>query len=304
VPTASSQTDPFRAAYSIPVAGGPMYVARAGPPPSEASHVVVALHGITASHVTWRAVARELVARTDMCLLAPDLRGRGRSADLPAPPRFADHGADVIAALERLGVPRALLIGHSMGAYIAAGMAADHPGRVSGLVLVDAGLPVPLQEGTDPDELLEAILGPALARLRMTFASVEDYVAFWHAHPAFANGWNDDTEAYVRADLGGEPGDLHSVTSEAAVRLDSSSLLLDDQARTALERVHAPVTLLRAQRGLMNDDRVMIPDDLLAPLLADRGDIVAELVEDTNHYTIVMGSGAPRVVDAILQMLN
>ena len=296
--------DPFRAAYTVPVTGGRMYVARAGPPPSAVKNVVVAVHGITASHVTWRATARELLQRSDACLLAPDLRGRGRSAALPAPENFGTHSDDILALLDRLGVERAVLAGHSMGAYIAAGVAADHPDRVSGIVLVDSGLPVALQEGTDPDELLEATLGPALARLRMTFESVDRYVAFWHAHPAFTHGWNDDLEAYVRADLGGEPGNLRSVTSEAAVRLDSSSLLLDDYARSALERVHSRIELLRAERGLLDDERVMVPDSLLDPFLAEHPEIHTQYVAGTNHYTIVMGSGAPRVVEAMVRCFD
>jgi lipase len=295
--------DPFRAAFTVPVDGGRLFVARAGPPPAGSPQVVVAIHGITASHETWRAMARAIRRRTDACVLAPDLRGRGRSAALPPPPSFATHTDDILALLDHLGISRALLVGHSMGAYVAAAVAAEHPERVSGVVLVDAGLPVPLEKDTDPDELLEATLGPALARLSMTFDSVERYVEFWHGHPAFARGWNDDVEAYVRADLGGEPGALRSVTSELAVRMDSESLLLDDDARSVLERVHVPIQVLRAERGLLDDDRVMMPDSLLDPLLARRPDIRAELVEDVNHYTIVMSDGAPRVADAVVRGL-
>jgi pimeloyl-ACP methyl ester carboxylesterase len=297
---AASRQDPFRAGYAVPVAGGWLHVGRAGPAPAHADAVVVAVHGITASHVAWRAAVRELLERADVCVLAPDLRGRGRSAHLPTHARFDAHVADLVSVLDRLGVERALLAGHSLGAYVAARVAADHPRRVSGVLLVDGGLPLPpLKEGQDPDEVLERTLGPALARLQLTFDSAEDYVEFWRAHPAFAGTWNEDLDAYVRADLTGEPGALRSVTSEAAARVDGRALLVDGPTRAAIERVRAPIELLRAPRGLLDDDRVMIPDSALDEFLAKRPDARAELVEDVNHYTVLMTAGAPRVADAI-----
>jgi pimeloyl-ACP methyl ester carboxylesterase len=297
--TTASRPYVFGAEYLVPVRGGHLFVARAGPPPERAEAVVLAVHGITASHVAWRAPVRELLERIGVCVLAPDLRGRGHSTRLPPHTRFKTHVDDMIAVLDQLGVQRAVLAGHSMGAFVVARVAAEHPGRATGVVLVDGGLALPLRPRTDPDEVLATTLGPALARLSMTFGSAEDYVRYWQAHPAFADAWNDDVEAYVRADLTGAPGALRSLTSEAAVRADGAALLLDAPTRTAAERVRAPLRLLRAPRGLLDDDRVMVPDEALDPFLATRPHATAELVEDCNHYTLLMGTGAPHVAAAI-----
>jgi lipase len=300
----SARPNPFRASYGVPVAGGSLYVARAGPSPRDAEAVVLAVHGITASHVAWRAAVRALLERVDVCVLAPDLRGRGRSAELPPHTRFEAHVDDLIAVLDRLGVERAVLAGHSMGASVVARMAADRPERASAVVLVDGGVPLsPLSDDQSPDEVLEKTLGPALARLQMTFESPERYIEFWRTHPAFGGAWNEDMDAYVMADLGGEPGELRSVTSEAAARVDGTALLLDEPTRTAVERVQAPIQVLRAPRGLLDDDRVMIPDSALERLLEIRPDIHVELVEDVNHYSILMDEGAPRVASAIQRAL-
>jgi lipase len=291
----SSRVDPFRVSYGIPVDGGALYVARAGPPPAEAGAVVLAVHGITASHVAWRVAVRALLELGDVCVLAPDLRGRGHSAQLPPHTRFEAHVDDLVAVLDRLGLERALLAGHSMGASVVARMAADRPDRASGVVLVDGGVPLPpLKDDQDPDEVLEKTLGPALARLAMTFESPERYLEFWRAHPAFSGPWDED--------IAGEPGEMRSVISEAAARVDGTALLLDEPTRTAVERVQAPIQLLRAPRGLLDDnDRLMVPDDALERLLAIRPDIHAELVEGVNHYTILMGHGAPRVAAAVMR---
>jgi pimeloyl-ACP methyl ester carboxylesterase len=43
---------------------------------------------------------------------------------------------------DHVGAGRAIFLGHSMGCNIVARLAADHPERAAGLVLVDSGLPL------------------------------------------------------------------------------------------------------------------------------------------------------------------
>ena len=184
-----------------------------------------------------------------------------------------------------------------MGAYVAARLAADHPQRVASLVLVDGGLPIPVPEDTDPEELLAKRLGPALERLGVTFASREDYIAMWRKHPAFQAPWNSDVEAYVVYDLdtaseAGNAGAVRSVVSPDAVRTDSRELMLDEETRTALDRVRAPVWLLRSPRGLLNEpERPLLPREVFDEYVAAHPGAHAENVEDTNHYTLLLGEG-------------
>ena len=294
----------FSAHHEVAVPGGALFVARAGPPPQDAASVALLVHGITASHLSWPPVAREL-AGDGACLLAPDLRGRGRSAGLPGPYGIAAHVRDLVAVLAALGVERAVLAGHSMGAYVVARLAVEHPGRASAVVLVDGGLPLALPDGVDPDAALDAVLGPATARLRMTFASAEEYVGFWRAHPAFANAWTADAEAYARGDLTGEPPALRSRVSEPAVRADGSDLVRDEPTRDAAPRVRAPLTLLRAPRGLQDEpDAPLIPEATLAGFAAERPDARIVEVAGVNHYTITLGAGAGAVAAAIRRALS
>ena len=255
---------------------------------------VLALHGITSNSRAWDAVAREL--GDDVRLVAPDLRGRGDAGAEPGPYGLARHVDDAVARLDAEGLDDAVVAGHSMGAYVAALLAASHPDRVRSVVLVDGGPPLPVPDGADPDELLEATLGPSIERLSREFETPTAYHDFWHAHPAFA-GYDvaeSDLEAYADHDLRGEPPHMRSSVAEDAVRTDGRELIADPGVRTALDRMRAPGLLLRAQRGLLDQPDAFIPADLAATF--EHPTVELREVPDTNHFTILMGAGGARAV--------
>ncbi|AQZ64991.1 alpha/beta hydrolase [[Actinomadura] parvosata subsp. kistnae] len=247
---------------------------------------IIAVHGITASLMAWAGAGRRLPE--GWSLVAMDLRGRGHSAGLPGPYGLPRHAEDVLRVADHVGAgPDAVLTGHSMGAYVAALAGAQR--EFARVVLVDGGIPLaPIPEGTDPDAALEAALGPALARLRQTFPSAEAYVDFFKAHPAFAGRWNADVEAYVRYDLTGPEGALRSRAAGEAVLADGRWLHLEREAiGAALTAIKAPLFLLRAPRGLLDQETGMLPDDLVRPWKERLPGLRDEVVPDCNHYTIL-----------------
>lgn len=102
------------------------------------------LHGYTDSSRSWSLVTPSLAKYR---LLIPDLRGHGGS-DAPAccysPTQVAD---DVRLFLDALGVGRTAVAGHSFGSMVAISLAADHPDRVSHLVLIGSTALVPVKPG-------------------------------------------------------------------------------------------------------------------------------------------------------------
>jgi lipase len=292
-------SDPFDARYEVPVAGGALMVARAGPSPDAAEAVVLAVHGVTASHVAWRTVARELARVTHACVLAPDLRGRGRSATLPGPYGLAAHVRDLTAVLDHAGAQRALLAGHSMGAHLVARLSAEHPERTAGVVLVDGGLPLPAPVGLQAGEPEGD--DPTPGRMEKPCASADEYLASWRAHPAFADAWHDDVDAFARYDMADDGDSVRCVVSEEAVTADTFDFLFDGATRTAIRRVRAPIRLLRAPRGAFDDDCAVIPRDYLDAFTAEHPHLQVEHVPETNHYTLLLGGspGPPRVAAAI-----
>jgi pimeloyl-ACP methyl ester carboxylesterase len=91
---------------------------------------VVLLHGVGASLTLWRGVADSLAAGYRVIVL--DQRGHGESSKFADPTRFGrEMGTDVVRLLDHLRVPRAHLVGHSMGGVVAAYVAVHHADRVA-----------------------------------------------------------------------------------------------------------------------------------------------------------------------------
>lgn len=284
------------ARIDVPVRGGSLAVYRFGSTDGDAP-LVLAAHGVTSNSHAWVRVARGLGDRAR--LLAPDLRGRGASRALPGHFGMAAHAADLLAVLDHVEAERAVLAGHSMGAYAVARLCIDRPERIAEAVLVDGGLPLPGAEGADPQEFLDAFLGPSIDRLRMRFESRESYRAFWRRHPALSGPEVDDADlaAFADHDLVGEPPELRSSVAEEAVRADGADLL---EATGSTAGLTAPAVLLRAPRGLQDGPDPMVPAGSAADWAAeapDRREVVE--VPDVNHYTITMGPGAQTVAEVI-----
>ena len=205
----------------------------------------------------------------EVTLIAPDLRGRGRSGDLPGPFGMRAHAEDLSGVLDHLDVDRAVLAGHSMGAYVATTAATIDPKRWSSVVLVDGGVPLPLPDGVDPDAMLAGVLGPALARLEMTFESrgrlPRRSGASTRPSRSRARGTPTPRRGSTTTSSGTAPT-LRSSASLEAVRSDGRELLVNRPVRNALFDLEQPTVLLRAPRGLLNQVPPLLPDELLDPL--------------------------------------
>ncbi|MEV4510215.1 alpha/beta hydrolase [Dactylosporangium sp. NPDC049525] len=273
---------------------GPLHALRSG---SGDGPVVLAAHGITASAMSFAAVARALPA--GWTLLAVDLRGRGRSNTLPGPFGMDRHAEDLAAAARHLGAP-VVLAGQSMGAYAALRAAARFPDLFTRLVLIDGGLPLPVPAGADPDAVLEATLGPAILRLRMTFPTEEAYVDVFRHHPALAGSWNDDLDAYARYDATGEPGAIRSRVNPDAVAADGRDLLVNAATfGDDLRGLRLPAQLLFAPRGMFGQEPGILPQPLVEQWTAQSA-LRAELIPDCNHYTILTSpAAAARIAGAL-----
>ncbi len=258
---------------------------------------VVAVHGITANHLAFALLAEALPRHR---LLAPDLRGRGASRTLPGPWGIDRHAEDVAGLITASTPGPVVLVGHSMGGFVAAALVRRFPDLVSALVLVDGGLPFPLPVGIDADQAIEQTLGPALQRLQQTFPSREAYRRFWRAHPALRESWSDAVTDYVDYDLVGSPPELRSSVSSQAVLQDAREQFQDPDTADLLGGFAGPARLLVVSRGLLDQPPGLYPEEELVRWRSRLPSLTIDEVPQLNHYTIMLHpSGAARVAESV-----
>ena len=98
---------------------------------------VLFIHGLLGSHRNWSHLVDTL--NTDHRVLAPDLFGHGASAKPMGDYSLGAHAATLRDLLDRLGIDRVTLVGHSLGGGIAMQFCYLFPERVERLVLVSSG---------------------------------------------------------------------------------------------------------------------------------------------------------------------
>ncbi|HWE88749.1 MAG TPA: alpha/beta hydrolase [Pseudonocardiaceae bacterium] len=173
---------------------------------------LLALHGLAGHGRRWRA----LDGRHPYRLLAPDLRGHGRSTSLP-PWTLEQHAADMLAVIDGLGLAAVPVVAHSFGAAVALHLLRLAPGRVSKLVLLDPSIGLRPELALDGASQPEPLFGsrkqawaeqraswPAVVPDAAVDAEVHDNVGqvgktwrFRYCPPAVVTAWSEMSRAAV-----------------------------------------------------------------------------------------------------------
>ena len=259
------------------------------------------LHGITAQHRAFNALARYLAPSRS--LVGVDLRGRGDSAKPESGYGLEAHAGDVIRVLDHLGLDNAMILGHSMGGFVALATALSYPERVRALVLLDGGWP---RVEVRPEEMseerkreaaaIEEGLERAFSRLDMVFGSPEDYLNFWFPGQNLELGdLPPDLADYYLFDLDEVEGGYGPKASRAAAEEDSRAVSSTSPTAEEMRNVNCPVALVRASEGFFPGSDPVISDetrDAMAEVLDLRSEI---LVDGATHYTMLWPEYVPRL---------
>ncbi|MGI5129245.1 alpha/beta fold hydrolase [Pseudonocardia sp. CA-107938] len=157
-----TETADASGAEVVHLPGGDLHVVQDGPADAPA---VVLLHGLAGSTAYWSPV---LPALHDLRVVRVDLLGHGASAKPADGYGIAEQARRVGMALDRLGVRRATVVGHSTGGSVATALAEQRRDLVTGIVLISTGPRVDAFLGESPAAALMTtpVVGQLIWRLR------------------------------------------------------------------------------------------------------------------------------------------
>ncbi len=143
---------------------------------------LVLLHGLSADSTSWAPVIDRVGSTWRTYTL--DFRGHGRSARTPGAYRLDDYLTDVDRLLQVIGEP-AVVVGHSLGAIVAAALAQDGHPQVAAVFLEDPPLYLvePCTFATSSFARVFSVLGEHIARLQAEQAPIETYLDLLAASP-------------------------------------------------------------------------------------------------------------------------
>ena len=276
----------------VPVKGGEIAVFQYG---NGSGDPVLLIHGVTSSNRAFQLFADALIAR-GKAPFAVDLRGRGDSNNLPGPFGMKQHAEDMAAVIDHFSWTQPDVIGHSMGAFVAAALVGLYSEKVGDVVFADGGVPLPMPPGMTVEQIMPFVLGPAMTRLAMEFENKEAYRNYWKPQAAFAKGWSAVLDEYVDYDLRGKKAS----TNPQAVEEDSRDLFGDDLIVKSLQGLQKPAIFIKAERGLQNEEGGLYPMPVLDAVLPAYPMLKLEFLADCNHYDMFLeATGAEKVAHII-----
>jgi pimeloyl-ACP methyl ester carboxylesterase len=202
--TITTELSPTETGY-VDVNGVHMYVETYG----DGTPLVLLHGGMLTIDLNFASLIPTLAGRHRV--IGVELQGHGRTADIDRPITPAALAGDVVGMLDKLGVDRAHVLGHSMGAAVALELAVSHGERVRSIVAASASVrPDGMHEDlTDPEKMATSTRMPTpqdFAEFREAYQRLsphpdhfEEFLGRLSASNADLQGWSDAQLAGITA---------------------------------------------------------------------------------------------------------
>jgi pimeloyl-ACP methyl ester carboxylesterase len=186
---------------------------------------LVLLHGgMLSIELNFAGLIPDLATRHQV--IGVEMQGHGRTADIDRPITPAALAGDVVGLLDHLGIGRAHVLGHSLGAAVTLELAVSHPGRVRSIVPASGSVRMEgvHEDLTDPAKQATSTRMPTqqdFADMQQTYAKLsphperfEDFLMQLSQSSADLQGWSDEQLAGITAPALLVMGDRDFVTIE------------------------------------------------------------------------------------------
>lgn len=189
----------------------------AGPP-------LVLLHGgLLTIELSFGALIQALAENHR--IIAVELQGHGRTADIDRPMTFGNLAADVVGVLDHLGIEQTDLFGFSLGGLTTYQLLIDHPGRVRRAVVASADHRNDRGGEVHPDRL------PTEA----DFAAMRDAYASVAPDPSHFEAFVEKTVGLVHGFAGWTDDQLRGIEVPVLVLIGDTDFILVPNAAEAAE---------------------------------------------------------------------
>lgn len=255
-----------------------------------AGPAVLLVHGYGETGDMWVPMATDLAR--DHTVVVPDLRGLGLSSKPAGGFDKKTQAGDLAGVLDQLHIERAEIVAHDIGNMVAYAFAAQHPSRVTKLVVIDAPLP-----GVGPWE--EVLKNPLLWHFRFGGPDMERLVAgreriyldrFWNEFSATPARFSEPAREHY-AKLYALPGAMHSGFAQFAA-FDQDAI--DNKAFLAKGKLEMPVLAVGGEKSF---------GPMMATVMRFAASDVREgIVPDSGHWIMEENPDATvRIVREFLQ---
>jgi pimeloyl-ACP methyl ester carboxylesterase len=215
----------------------------ADPEPGADLPPILLLHGLSSNAHYWDRVAQRLTGRR---LIALDQRGHGLTGRPPRAPRVPEGlameqlVADAQFVIERVGLERPVIVGHSWGATVSLEVAAHLGDAASGLVFIDG--PVQSAANLFSWEDAQRYMQPPLPRYSSFAQAIAD------GRRDFDGAWAEDLEPFVMSKLM-QDGSAFVLTLTETVRLELLRGLYESPVDQLWAMLAIPAAALLARQG-------------------------------------------------------
>jgi len=262
--------------------------------------VVVLLHGYAETSDSWAPLAAELAKA--YTVVAPDLRGIGRSSRPEGGYDKKTQAADIRAVVTALGYDRTSVVSHDIGIMVAYAYAALYPDKVERLVVMDAPLP-----GVAPwDEIVQ---NPALWHFSFHGPDAERLVEgreriyldrIWNDFSGDPKKPDEDTRAYYAAQYA-QPGAMRAGFAQFtafAKDAEDNKVFQQTKLRMPVLAVGGEKSFGATEAAVMRNVAVNVREAVVPGaghwLMEESPALTVALIQDFLKDQIVAASGGPR----------
>ncbi len=198
---------------------------------------LLALHGL-ASSAHWYDIVAPLL-RDRHRIIAPDQRGHGQTTNAPSGYDWKTLSDDLAGLMNHIGLDQVAVMGHSWGGNVAINLAANYPGRVKRLIMIDGGF-------FDGRVIPGATWESFSQRLRPRDVTGDREEFLGRLRNQMAAIWSDEIERIVQTmvyeDEQGQIQDILRPENQAQV----IRAMWDDPASVTLPRIECPTLIVPA----------------------------------------------------------